>query len=48
MVCCAHWISNRVFAFRDIPDHGCFAWNALVEQPWTIMSIRLCSRAHRA
>ena len=35
-----NWLSNRVFtSYENIVDHCCFAWNKLVEQPWTIMSI---------
>lgn len=35
-----NWLSNRVFQIgRDIVDHCCDAWNKLVDQPWTIMSI---------
>ena len=35
-------LSNRVFtSYTDIVDHCCYAWNKLVEQPWTIMSIGL-------
>ena len=34
-----NWLSNRVFrSYDDILDHCCFAWNRLVDQPWTIMS----------
>src|SRR5437764_3146653 len=37
-----NWLSNRVFqSYDDIVDHCCFAWNRLVDQPWTIMSIGL-------
>ncbi len=37
-----NWLSNRVFrCYDDIVDHCCHAWNRLVEQPWTIMSIGL-------
>ena len=37
-----NWLSNRVFASRDdIVAHCCDAWNKLIEQPWTIMSIGL-------
>ncbi|MCW2240929.1 transposase [Azospirillum canadense] len=44
-----NWLSNRIFApDQDILDHGCFAWNALVEQPWTILSIGLRDGAHRS
>src|SRR4051794_4240610 len=35
-------LSSRVFAsYRDIVDHGCDAWNRLIDQPWIIMSIGL-------
>ena len=35
-----NWLSNRVFtSYTDILDHCCEAWNKLVDQPWTIMSI---------
>ncbi|MEO0035936.1 MAG: hypothetical protein RLZZ501_1959, partial [Pseudomonadota bacterium] len=27
-------------------DHCCYAWNKLVDQPWTIMSIGLREWAH--
>ena len=37
-----NWLSNRVFASGpDIVDHCCDAWNKLIEQPCTIMSIGL-------
>ena len=37
-----NWLSNRVFAsYTDIVDHCCDAWNKLIDQPWTIMSIGL-------
>jgi len=43
-----NWLSNRVFRpYDDILDHGCFAWNKLVDQPWTIMLIGLRDWAHR-
>jgi transposase len=43
-----NWLSNRVFqSYDDILDHCCFAWNKLVDQPWTIMSIGLRDWAHR-
>lgn len=36
------WISNRVFtSYNGILDHCCAAWNKLIDQPWTIMSIGL-------
>ena len=35
-----NWLSNRVFfSYDNILDHCCDAWNKLVDQPWTIMSI---------
>jgi hypothetical protein len=44
-----NWLSNRVFrSYDDIVDHCCFAWNRLVDQPWTIMSIGLRDWAHRS
>jgi transposase len=44
-----NWLSNRVFrSYEDILDHCCHAWNKLVEQPWTIMSIGLRQWAHRS
>src|SRR6266581_1717745 len=43
-----NWLSNRVFgSYDDILDHCCYAWNALADQPWTIMSIGLRNWAHR-
>ena len=37
-----NWLSNRIFtSYTDILDHCCAAWNKLVAQPWTIMSIGL-------
>jgi len=43
-----NWLSNRVFrSYDDILDHCCFAWNRLVDQPWTIISIGLRDWAHR-
>jgi hypothetical protein len=43
-----NWLSNRVFeSYDDIVDHCCAAWNHLVDQPWTIMSIGLRHWAHR-
>ena len=42
-----NWLSNRVFASgHHIVDHCCDAWNKLVDQPWTIMSIGLRDWAH--
>jgi putative transposase len=44
-----NWLSNRVFrSYADILEHCCFAWNKLVDQPWTIMSIGLRDWAHRS
>jgi len=35
-----NWLSNRVFqCFDDIVGHCCDAWNALINQPWKIMSL---------
>jgi len=43
-----NWLSNRVFSsYPDILDHCCEAWNRLVDQPWTIMSIGLRQWAYR-
>jgi transposase len=43
-----NWLSNRVFqSYDDIVDHCCFAWNKLVKQPWTIMSIGMRNWAYR-
>jgi transposase len=42
-----NWLSNRIFtSYPDILDHCCAAWNKLVDQPWTIMSIGLRDWAH--
>jgi transposase len=42
-----NFLSNRVFASTaDIVDHCCHAWNKLIDQPWTIMSIGLRDWAH--
>ena len=41
-------LSNRVFtSYQDILDHCCMAWNTLVEQLWTIISIGLRDWAYR-
>jgi transposase len=43
-----NWLSNRVFnSYKEIVDHGCDAWNKLVDQPWRIMSISRRHWAHR-
>ena len=35
-----NWLSNRVFkSYDEILALCCEAWNKLIEQPWTIMSI---------
>jgi len=37
-----NWLSNRIFTcYENLVDHCCHAWNKLVEQPWTVMSIGL-------
>src|ERR687897_820323 len=37
-----NWLSNRIFgSYEEIVDHGCEAWNKLIDQPWIIMSIGL-------
>ncbi len=42
-----NWLSNRVFkSYDDIVDHCCFAWNRLIDQPWTIISIGTRKWAH--
>jgi hypothetical protein len=42
-----NWLSNRIFkSYDDVVDHGCEAWNNLVDQPWRIMSIGLRNWAH--
>ena len=42
-----NWLSNRIFTSHDdIVDHCCEAWNKLIDQPWTIMSIGLRKWAH--
>ena len=41
-------LSNRVFASYDqLLDLSCQAWNAIMDQPWRIMSIGLRDWAHR-
>ena len=35
-----NWLSNRAFkSCHDTLDHCCHAGDALIDQPWTIMSI---------
>ena len=42
-----NWLSNRIFTCYDnLVDHCCDAWNKLVQQPWTVMSIGLREWAH--
>ena len=42
-----NWLSNRIFrSYNDILDHCCAAWNRLVDQPWTIMSIGIRDWTH--
>jgi transposase len=42
-----NWLSNRIFiSYDNIVDHCCDAWNKLVRQPWTIMSLGLRDWAH--
>ncbi len=42
-----NWLSNRVFkSYQDIVELSCEAWNKLIDQPWTIMSIGLRKWAH--
>ncbi len=42
-----NWLSNRVFEDYDaILDAGCEAWNRLIAQPQTIMSIGMRDWAH--
>ena len=42
-----NWLSNRIFnSYEEILDHGCDAWNRLVEQPWISMSVGLRQWAH--
>ena len=43
-----NWLSNRVFtSYDNLLDHCCAAWNKLVDQPWTIMSLGMRNWAHR-
>ena len=44
-----NWLSNRVFtSYDNLVDHCCAAWNKLIDQPWSIMSIGLRDWAHRS
>ena len=41
-------LPSRVFTFCDNrAGHCCAAWNKLIDQPWTIMSVGLRNWAHR-
>ena len=40
-------LSNRIFAsYKNLVDHCSDAWNKLVQQPWTVMSIGLRNWTH--
>jgi putative transposase len=42
-----NWLSNRIFrSYYDIVALCCEAWNKLIDQPWTIMSIGMRDWAH--
>ena len=44
-----NWLSNRIFtSYTDLLDHCCEAWNKLINQPWTIMSVGLRHWAYRS
>ena len=44
-----NWLSNRIFSsYADIVDRCCDAWNKLVDQPWSIMSIGIREWAGRS
>jgi hypothetical protein len=41
-------LGDRIFdSYEDILDQCCQAWNNLVAQPWTIMSLGLRQWAYR-
>ncbi|QFT33977.1 hypothetical protein FIV00_26005 [Labrenzia sp. THAF82] len=43
-----NWLSNRIFkSYEQIVDICCRAWNRVIDQPWTIMSIGLRDWTHR-
>ena len=43
-----NWLSNRVFlSYTNILEHCCDAWNQLIAQPWTIMSVGIRDWAYR-
>ncbi len=42
-----NWLSNQIFkSYDDIVTPCCEAWNKLIDQPWTIMSIGRREWAH--
>jgi hypothetical protein len=42
-----NWRSNRIFgSYDEIADHGCDAWNKLIDQPSRIMPIGRRQWAH--
>jgi len=42
-----NWLSDRIFQDHDdIVAYCCHAWNALIDQPWRIMSIGRREWAH--
>jgi len=42
-----NYLSNRIFkSYEDIVALCCSAWNAIIDQPWRIMSIGLRDWAH--
>ena len=44
-----NWLSNRIFtSYTDLLDHCCDAWNKLINQPWTILSVGLRDWAYRS
>jgi hypothetical protein len=43
-----NWLSNRIFtSYETIVVLCCEAWNKLIDEPWTIMSIGTRKWAHR-
>jgi hypothetical protein len=46
-ICPARGTGAVFRSYDDILDHCSYAWNKLVDQPWTIMSIGLRDWAHR-
>ena len=43
-----NWVLNRVFSsHKNLVDHCCAAWNKLINQPWTTISLVLRERAQR-